>query len=246
MITTCFVVDDEHHAIQVLKRYIDNTPELKLVGTEENPLLALSTITSGNTVADITFLDVDMPQLSGIDLAGLISRYTTVIFTTAYPDYALQAFEKDAVDYLLKPISYERFLRAITKAKDKQQTKQTEALSEESDGYFYIKSDVKGKVIRIELEDIYFIEAQQNYVRIQVKEASYTTYLTIKEVEAYLPNESFSRVHKSFIVNNRKVKAVEANQIYLSNGQSVSLGANYKAAFLEMINAKLVKSKRFN
>ena len=241
---TCYVVDDEHHAIQVLARYIENTPALQLVGTEENPLQALSAITSGAMAPDITFLDVDMPQLSGIDLAGLISRHTTVIFTTAYPDYALQAFEKDAVDYLLKPISYERFLRAITKAGETLQAKQKEQPTDNISGYFYIKSDVKGKVVRIDLADICYVEAQQNYVRIQIENGVHTTYLTIKEVEEYLPSEFFCRVHKSFIVNKSKVRAVEGNQILLSSEHTVSLGASYRTAFLEMINVKLLQSRR--
>jgi DNA-binding LytR/AlgR family response regulator len=244
MIMTCFVVDDEQHAIQVLSRYIENTPGLTLIATEENPLQALNALTAGSAVsADITFLDIDMPQLSGIELAGLISRHSTVIFTTAYPDYALQAFEKNALDYLLKPISYERFLKAIAKAKEKLQAKRKEQVAAIS-GYFYIKSEVKGKVIRVDLADILFVEAQHNYVRIHITVGVHLTYLTIKEVEEYLPSEFFSRVHKSFIVQNDKVKAIEGNQILLYNGHTLTLGASYRVAFMEMVNTKLLKSKR--
>lgn len=240
--TTCYVVDDEQHAIDVLSRYIQNTPGLKLVGLEENPLHALDTITSGKVSADITFLDVDMPQLSGVDLAGLINSCTTVVFTTAYPDYAFQAFEKNAVDYLLKPISYERFLRAVAKVKESLKPK----AKKQEDAYFFIKADVKGKFVKVSIEDIVYVEAMQNYVRIQTSSERLTTYLSMKEIEEHLPTADFTRVHKSFIVNNAKVKSVEGNQIMLSNENSVSLGPSYRATFLEMINAKLLKSKRIS
>ncbi|WP_276498244.1 LytR/AlgR family response regulator transcription factor [Pontibacter litorisediminis] len=242
--TTCYVVDDERHALDVLARYIQNTPGLELKGAEENPLRALDAITSGKVSADITFLDVDMPQLSGIDLAGLINSCTTVVFTTAYPDYAYQAFDKNAVDYLLKPISYERFLRAIAKVKETLKPRQTAAAVEQDSGYFFVKADVKGKFVKVILEDIIFVEAMQNYVRISTPSEKLTTYLSMKEIEEHLPSGDFTRVHKSFIVHNARVKSVEGNQITLTDESTVTLGPSYRTAFLEMINAKLLKSKR--
>lgn len=244
--TTCYVVDDERHAIEVLSRYIQNTPGLWLVGSEENPVQALDAITSGKLSADITFLDVDMPQLSGVDLAGLINGRTTVVFTTAYPDYAYQAFEKNVVDFLLKPISYERFLRAVSKVKETLQSRQAIPVSAQNNGYFFIKTDVKGKFVRVNFDEISYVEAMQNYVRIQTPTEKLTTYLSMKEIEEHLPSTDFARVHKSFIVHLTKVKTVEGNQIVLNDGSTVALGSSYRAAFLEMINAKLVKSKRMS
>lgn len=242
--TTCYVVDDERHAIEVLSRYIQNTPGLQLVGSEENPLQALDAIASGKVSADITFLDVDMPQLSGVDLAGLINSHTAVVFTTAYPDYAYQAFEKNAVDFLLKPISYERFLRAVSKVKETLQPKPSIPATEQSDGYFFIKTDVKGKFVRVNFEEINYIEAMQNYVRIHTSTQKLITYLGMKEIEEHLPGADFIRVHKSFIVHLAKVKSIEGNQIALYDGSTIALGLSYRIAFLEMINAKLLKSKR--
>ncbi|WP_266204466.1 LytR/AlgR family response regulator transcription factor [Pontibacter kalidii] len=242
--TTCYVVDDEQHALVVLSRYIQNTPGLELKGAEENPLHALDAITSGKVSADITFLDVDMPQLSGIDLTGLINSCTTVVFTTAYPDYAYQAFDKNAVDYLLKPISYERFLRAIAKVKEALKPRQIVPAVEQNNAYFFVKADVKGKFVKVSLEDIIYVEAMQNYVVIHHAAERLTTYLSMKEVEEHLPTADFTRVHKSFIVNNAKVKSVEGNQIKLADESTVSLGPSYRTAFLDMINAKLLKSKR--
>lgn len=240
----CFAVDDEAHALEVLSRYIQKTPGLNLIGSEVNPLVALDAITEGRVRPDITFVDVDMPQLSGVELAELINTYTTVVFTTAYPDYAFQAFEKNAVDFLLKPISYERFLKTISKVKEKLVRSSTAKGNQEEKDYFFVKSEVKGKMVRVDTDEIDYIEALQNYVKIHTSEGILTTYLTMKEVEEHLPESKFSRVHKSFIVNNAKVKALEGNQILLDNKSVIALGANYRFAFLETINAKLVKSKR--
>lgn len=187
-----------------------------------------------------------MPQLSGIDLAGLNSQHTTVVFTTAYPDNAFQAFEKNAVDFLLKPISYERFLRATAKVNNKLHSTPVLAAPAQTTGYFFIKSDVKGKFERMNFEDIYFVEAMQNYARIQTATEKLTTYLSMKEVKEHLPATDFARVHKSFIIHLSKVKTVKGNQVGLRNGDVVPLGSVYKAALLQIINENLLKSRRIN
>lgn len=240
----CFIVDDEAHALEVLARYVEKTPGLELAGTEENPLVALNIITEAKEVLDITFVDVDMPQLSGVELAELINTHTTVVFTTAYPDYAFQAFEKNAVDYLLKPISYERFLKAIHKVKERFAGKNIADDTKDGRDHFFVKSEIKGKIVRVDLAAIDYIEALQNYVRIHSGSDTLTTYLTMKEVEENLPENKFSRVHKSFIVNSAKVRALEGNQIILSNKSVIPLGANYRTTFMETIMPKLIKSKR--
>lgn len=239
---TCFIVDDEAHAIEVLARYVQKTPGLDLIGSEENPLLALEAISSGRVSPYITFVDVDMPQLSGLNLAGLISSHTHVIFTTAFPDYALQAFDKDATDYLLKPISYERFLRSIQKIPA---FTSRNTVPYEEERYFFIKTETKGKLARVDFEDITHIEALQNYVKIHMGAGTPTiTYLTMKEIERDLPSSMFIRVHKSFIVNKTKVRGIEGNTITLDDKSSLPLGASYRNAFLERINRKLWKSNR--
>jgi DNA-binding LytR/AlgR family response regulator len=240
----CFVVDDEAHAMEVLTRYIRKTPGLELAGAEENPLVALDHITNSQVAPGIAFVDVDMPQLSGMDLAELIPAGTEVIFTTAFPDYALQAFEKNAMDYLLKPITYERFLKAVGKVKEKLALKTCTAGKQEEADYIFVKGDMKGKVVRILLADILYIEALQNYIKIYTTKGLHVTYLTMKEIAAALPSCTFVRVHKSFIVNTRQVKAVEGNLIVLVNEKMISVGANYRPGFMERINAKLVKSGR--
>ena len=238
----CFVVDDESHNIRLLSGYIEKTPGLELVGAEENPLVALDTITSSKVVPDIVFVDVDMPELTGLDLAGLINRHTEVVFATAYPDYALQAFEKNAIDYLVKPISYERFLQSVSKVRLRISARSS-LVQENESSYFFVKSDVKGKMVKVEYEEISYVEALQNYVRIHTSDEPIITHLTMKKVEESLPEDRFSRVHKSFIVNNAKVRVVEGNLIVLDDKSTLVLGSSYREPFLRKVNEKLINSK---
>lgn len=241
---TCFVVDDEAHAIEVLQRYIEKTPGLQLIGTEENPLLALEDIAGGRLSPEIVFVDIDMPQLSGVELAELLKRYTGVVFTTAYADYALQAFDTNAVDYLLKPITYERFLQAVNKIRESIHAKACLPPRHVDLGYIFIKSDMKGKMVKVTLEEILYIEALQNYIKIHLANGIHVTYLTMKEIEEHLPPHSFTRVHKSFIVSLAKVKAVEGNQLHLLDNSVIPIGASYRESVMQSVHARLVKSKR--
>jgi DNA-binding LytR/AlgR family response regulator len=194
MTITCYVVDDESDAVALLKEYIERTPGLELAGSNQNPLEALDVLTSKDA-PDITFIDVDMRQLSGLELAGMVNLYTSVVFTTAFPQYALQAFEKEAFDYLLKPINYERFLKCIQRAKRKMKTQQV-ALTPLTDDYFNIKSEIKGRMFKILFEEVIYIEGADNYIHIHTTEGSHMTYLTMKEMEQHLPKQLFTRIHR--------------------------------------------------
>lgn len=237
---TCYIVDDEAHAIQILTRYVEQTPGLVLAGSEDNPLLALQAISTGQVSPQLVFVDVDMPQLSGVELAELLSPFSRVVFTTAYEAYALQAFDKNAVDYLLKPITYERFLKTVQRIQQSPSPLPGQGEQE----FFFIKSEVKGRITRIDLKDVLYVEALENYVRIHTVQGKHITYLTMKEMEAYLPKADFLRVHKSYIVHTPYVRAVEGNQIMLDNKDTIPLGAIYRAEFLAGVNARLWKSKR--
>lgn len=241
---TCYIVDDESHAIEVLASYIQKTPGLLLIGSQDNPLDALNQITSQEVVPDVTFVDVDMPQLSGVELSGLINKHTVIVFTTAFSDYAIQAFEKDAIDYLLKPITYERFLRSVNKIKERLSKQSASRGERDPEDYFYVKSETKGKMVRIEFDDIIYIQGLQNYITIHTPGEEHITYLTMKEINENLPASKFSRVHKSYIVNNQQVKVVEGNHIILKNKSSIPLGVSFRTTFLEGISEKLVMSKR--
>ncbi len=240
---SCFIVDDEYHAIEALADIIANTPGLELTGSTDNPLKALELI-NPTQAPDLTFVDIDMPQLSGIELAGLINMYTTVIFTTAYPDFSLDAYEKQGFDYLLKPIAYERFLKCIARFKNLRSSVNLNGTSG-NDDYFYIKGDVKGNLTRIDCSNITYIEAALNYVIIHMAdEKKHITYLTMNELSDQLSGEKFLRVHKSFIINQDKIKAVAGNNIYMDEGTILSLGKTYRDDFYEKINNKVIKTKR--
>jgi DNA-binding LytR/AlgR family response regulator len=239
---TCYIIDDESDAIALLKEYIEKTPGLDLVGTIQNPLLAIDDLTSKDA-PDITFMDIDMRQLSGMELAGLVNFYTSIVFTTAFPQYALQAFDKEAFDYLLKPISYDRFLQCIQKAKRKmKKPAESELVSRED--FFSIKSEIKGRMVKIRFSDVLYIEGAVNYIQIHTIDEKHMTYLTMAEIDRHLPKRTFTRVHRSFIVNIDFVKVVERNQLKLVNGESLILGNFYKQKFLDFMDAHLVKTDR--
>lgn len=239
MALTCYIVDDESHAIETLTSYIQKAPGLELLGSSTNPLEALELINS-TVHPDITFLDIDMPQLSGLDLAGLINDRTRVIFTTAFPDYAVGAFEKNAADYLLKPISFERFLNSVKKVSSHIKPHNPNPVND----HIFIKANIKGKVTRLNFTDIVYVESIKNYVIIYTADEKLITYLTMKELEAALPTEKFFRVHKSFIVNTDRIKTVNGVNIVLQNNIQIPLGQIYKATLQDYINAKLVSSSR--
>lgn len=225
----------------MLIEYIEKTDGLELQGFSTNPLTALNEVTGVNP-PDITFLDVEMPELSGMEFAGLANLHTTIIFTTSFPEFALEAFEKEAFDYLLKPISYARFRKCIqhimrvnTVAKPSQPEKRDS---------FFVKSEIRGKMTKVIINDILYIEGAQNYVKIHLTSGELMPYLTINETEEYLPIGQFSRIHQSFIINNDRIKSVEQTRVTLENNINLNLGRYYKDAFLEKMNELLLKSKR--
>jgi len=242
MTISCYVIDDEPDAVELLTGYINQTPGLTLKGTSLNPVIALDEIVSEPS-PDITFVDVDMRQLSGVELAGMVNPYTAVVFTTAHREFALEAYDKDVCDYLLKPFNYQRFLKCIQKTK--KQLNSPRKVEEPADiTFFFIKSEIKGKTIKIEVDQVLYIEGAQNYVKIHTFEKIEMAYLTMEEIHVYLPSRQFVRIHRSYIVNIQHIKVTERNRIWLKNNQSLMLGDHYKPVFLNMMDAYLVKSKR--
>jgi DNA-binding LytR/AlgR family response regulator len=242
MTITCYIVDDDSGAISLLKEYVEKTPQLELIGTSENPVTALDVLTSANA-PDITFIDIDMRLLSGLELAGMVNLYTTVIFTTAFPQYALMAFEKEAFDYILKPVSYDRFLKCIQRVKRKKK------LAAKNDypilkDFFNIKSEIKGRMVKVKFDEVTYIEGADNYIQIYTTAGKHMTYLTMKEIEHHLPKPLFARIHRSFIININFVKVIERGQIRLESGEGLILGDNYKKKFLDLMDEFLVKTGR--
>jgi DNA-binding LytR/AlgR family response regulator len=239
---TCYVVDDESGAIALLKEYIDRTPGLELIGSSLDPVVALDELTGANA-PDITFVDVDMRLLSGMDLAGMINLYTTVVFTTAFPQFAIEAFEKEAFDYLLKPITFERFTKCIHHAKRKRKVMIKNNYSIRED-FFNIKSEQKGRMVKIKFEEVIYVEGAVNYIQIHTTAGKHMTYLSMKDIEGYLPKPLFARIHRSFLINVNHVKIIERGQVIMANGESLKMGDYYKQKFLDLMDEHLIETER--
>jgi DNA-binding LytR/AlgR family response regulator len=239
---SCYVIDDEAGAIALLTEYIERTPGLELLGSSLDPLVALDELTSANA-PDLTFIDVDMRLLSGLELAGMVNLYTTVVFTTAFPQYALQAFEKEAFDYMLKPITYDRFAKCIHHAKRKMKLSVNNAYPIRED-FFTIKSEVKGRMVKIKFDEVIYIEGAINYIQIHTTEGKHMTYLTMKDIERHLPKPLFARIHRSFMINVNFVKVVERSQVVMINGEFLVMGDYYKKRFLDLMDEHLIKTDR--
>ncbi|HEY0896639.1 MAG TPA: LytTR family DNA-binding domain-containing protein, partial [Sphingobacteriaceae bacterium] len=214
MTIRCLALDDERYAAEIMADYIRKVPFLSLVEVTTDAMHALSLIQNGEV--DLLFLDIQMPDINGVQLARLVNNKCRVIFTTAYPEYALDGYEHDVVDYLLKPVSFDRFLRAVQKVQPPAAVPLPAAPAQPDEkDYFFIKGETRNKFIKVAFNDILFVEGLKNYVSVQLSGQRHVTYLTLKEVETQLPGTKFLRVHKSFIVSLEKISMVDGNIIYI-------------------------------
>ncbi len=236
----CLIVDDEQHAIDILVHYVNQTPYLHLVGSSTNPIEALQIVATQDV--DLVFLDIQMPELSGLDFIKAIKGKTKVILTTAYSEFALEGYELDVVDYLLKPVRLPRFLTAVQKVV-KQMEGNGEGHSEElEDDYIFVKTESKGKLLKINLGDIDYIEGMKNYVAVHCGPKKTLVYTSMKELEERLPHRSFLRVHKSFIIAVNKITGIEGNMVRLKDVPSeILIGENYKPELMEIIRGKMIQ-----
>lgn len=230
----CVIIDDEPLARKGLCEYINETNFLSLQGEFDSPLKAADLITSGT--AQLLFLDIEMPRISGLDFFKTLIHPPPVIFTTAYPQYALEGFEVNALDYLVKPFSFDRFYKAAMKAKEFYEVRESNQQEEKGSDFFFIKADQK--LVKIFFDDILYAEALQNYVVIHTAARKYMTYLTFKSVEDYLSSDKFLKVHKSYIVAASKIDSIEAGDIRI--GQiHIPISRNQKEEVME----KLLKNR---
>ncbi len=227
-------IDDEPLALKQIAAYIEKTPFLVLEGQFESALQAI-TFFEENDV-DLMFVDINMPDLSGMDFVKSMKNPPRVIFTTAYSEYALEGFKVDAVDYLLKPIGYPDFLKASEKAKERIQAQEMENTKVRGDDKFlFIKSEYK--VLRINLSEIKYIEGMREYVRIHLNnEKPVMTLMSMKKMEEFLPKENFMRVHRSYIVNLDKITIVERNRIVFDKNVYIPISEQYKERFQQYLD----------
>jgi DNA-binding LytR/AlgR family response regulator len=239
MTINCIIIDDEPLARKGLKEYIADTDFLNLIGEFDNALKATELLSKGTV--QLLFLDIQMPKITGLDFFKSLQHAPPVIFTTAYPQYALDGFDLNALDYLVKPISFDRFLKAALKAKEYYEIRShnDEAATGKKEDYFFIKAD--NKLVKVFFDEILFVEALQNYVTIHTADKKYITYLTFKSVEEYLPADRFIKTHKSYIISASKINSIEGNDIRIGN-HHVPISRNEKEEVMEkLLRGKFLK-----
>ena len=233
------IVDDEPLAQDVLETYISKIPEFNLVTKCSNAFEANDALK--NHSIDLIFLDIQMPQLTGTDFLKTLANPPMVIFTTAYSNYAVEGFELNALDYLLKPISMERFMKAANKAiaahsKDGTASVATDS-NEKDEDFFFVKADKK--LVKVAYDDILYIEGLKDYVIIRMDSGRIITLQTMKSLEKKMPSNQFRRIHRSYIVNVDRIKAIDGNMVELvekNQPKKLPIGKNYREDILSLVN----------
>jgi DNA-binding LytR/AlgR family response regulator len=237
---TCIIVDDETLARELLTRHLAKIPQLELLATCHNAIEAKFALEQHSP--DILFLDINMPNLSGLELLRMLKRRPATVLTTAYSEHALEGYELDVLDYLLKPIEFERFFKAVGKATewlDRGQSggnQLTEAAKTPPPTHFFVKSEYK--IVKVIFDEILFIEAMEKYVRIHTAAERIVTLLSMSQLESDLPAAQFVRIHRSYIVNLDKISSIEGTLVHIGK-QSLPVSKSKRQAFLEMVGRRM-------
>ena len=242
----CIAIDDEPLALKKLVTYIKKIPYLELVAECRSAIEAQKVIDEQEI--DAVFLDINMPDLNGMDFAKSLeqghSQGPLMVFTTAYSEYAIEGYKANSVGYLLKPYGFDEFEAAAQKVKDiheiRQQATTDVTAQVDDDGTIFVKSDYK--IVRIAIENIRYIEAMSEYLRIACddRDKPVIVLLSMKKIEEHLPSNSFMRIHRSFIINLKKINEVKKNHVILDGDVSLPIGDNYKDAFMNYVNSKIL------
>ncbi|HBH24289.1 MAG TPA: DNA-binding response regulator [Cytophagales bacterium] len=224
----CLIVDDDEMSRNVISHFISKTDFLELVETFENAIEASNYLKSGDI--DVIFLDINMPEMTGMEMIQTLDEDFEVILITSASQYAVEAFEKSVTDYLVKPVDYARFLKASQKALKNIETKRlkTDNLNE-----IYVKAD--NKLVRLQLDNLIYVEALADYVIIHTPEKKYIVHYTMKGIENRLPSKQFARIHRSYIVNTERIDALEDNSIVIKD-KYLPIGASYKESLMGRLN----------
>jgi two-component system LytT family response regulator len=231
----CLIIDDKPLAVDLLVDYTKKVPFLELIATTNNPIEGLSILQSSNI--DLVFLDIQMPELSGLQFMDASGHNHMVILTTAYVDYAISGYEHDVVDYLLKPISFERFYRAVNKAfaahsKNSVRNNLDLIKSEQLD-YLFVKTD--SKLQKVNFADIIYVQSLQNYIVIYTTTGKIMSLQPLKSFQNQLPEHGFIRVHKSYVIGVSKINHISQNRVYMNDKFAIPMGETYKDALLRLI-----------
>jgi len=238
---SCVIIDDEQLAINVIEMYVKKTPTLHLIGSATNPLKGIELIQTNKV--DIVFLDIQMDEINGIEVMKIIGNNTKVVFCTAFPEFAVESYALDAIDYLMKPIPFDRFLKAVQRISNTFLTRSSDVIDSIPNDYIFIKTEQKGKMIKVNLDDIDYIEGMSNYIAVHRGKEKILVYSTMKSVEERLPKSQFIRVHKSYIVALQQITGIENGEIIMKNHlEKLPLGNNYKDIFMEKMKNKLLQN----
>ncbi|HZY36565.1 MAG TPA: LytTR family DNA-binding domain-containing protein [Mucilaginibacter sp.] len=232
---SCIIVDDEPVARKILHEFVDQVPFLDLHGKFENAMKAEAFLKV--STVDLIFLDIEMPKISGLQFLQKLNIESMVVLTTAFPQYALEGYELDIIDYLLKPFALSRFLKAVQKAKDFYEMKH-KTVSGPLSSYIFIKSDKR--IEKIELSEILYAESVGNYVSVYTDDKRILAYLTMKSLEAQLPADDFIKIHQSYLVNCSKIDAIEGNEVKLGC-KSLPISRNFRDLVMKVVNQRLLR-----
>lgn len=230
----CIIVEDEELARDLLEKFIEKIPNLELIAKCENPLKARPILQNENI--DLMFLDIQMPELTGIDFLKTLRKKPVVIFTTAYPSYALEGYQLDVTDYLLKPFPFERFMQAVEKGFEMIELKTAKTATQQpSDNKDYLLINAEHKVHKVKFTDIDYVESMREYaVYHTTSHGKIIALISLKKLESILPKDAFMRIHKSYIINTKKVSTLSGNMLHLANTQ-LPIGLSYKPQVLEAL-----------
>lgn len=225
------VLDDEPIGREIIENFVKEIDFLELVDSFEDPVKAIMFLESNKV--DLIFSDIQMPKINGLDLVKSLVNPPVIIFITAHRDFALEGFETGATDYLVKPVRFDRFLKAVNKAKDYINLKQKSTVHQVNSDRIFIKSD--GKLTKILLDEILYVEAQGDYLKIVINNETYTTLATLKSMDEVLTLPKFFRVQRSFIINLEAIRSLNGNMVELVNGKSISIALNKKEELFQLL-----------
>ncbi|UZJ63991.1 LytTR family DNA-binding domain-containing protein [Sphingobacterium sp. KU25419] len=228
----CYILDDQPHAIELLRRYIERTEGLTLVGSAEDPLVAVNEIMAMKTPLNVLFADIDLPGMNGLEVSGAIGDLTKTVFITAFDKYAVSSYEHGAVDYILKPISYERFLIAVARVRERMAGRSGLAIADQ--GTFIFPGERKNKIFRVKREDIICGEASAGHVKLYLSSGNRTAYLSLRHFAETINGTTLIQVHRSFIVNMDRIKEVDSNLIVMDNNMEIRISKEYRSRFHEL------------
>jgi DNA-binding LytR/AlgR family response regulator len=234
----CIIVDDEPVARKILEEFISEVDYLDLAGKAENPLKAETLLNEGDI--DLIFLDINMPKMSGLEFLKTSRSLPPAIMTTAYSEYALDSFDLNVIDYLVKPFAFERFIKACNKAKDYLRLVHASGNAKRSgEDFFFVKCD--GTIQKIMYQELVWVEAKQNYVVLHTDSRKLIVYLTLKGIEDELPERLFLKIHKSAIINIDKIKSIEGNVIHIASTSVVISQNLYSSVIKSIVKDRMIK-----